>query len=71
MIKTNIQNEVKKLCIDENTTLSELAESCATSKQYVSRLLNKSGLVNPMLVKLVEALGYDMEIRFVKKEDER
>lgn len=67
MIKTNIQNEIKKLCIDEGTTLSELAEKCDTSKQYVSRLLGKTGLVNPMLVKLVEELGYDMEIQFVKR----
>lgn len=69
MIKTNIQNEVKKLCIDENTTLTELAESCGTSKQYVSRLLGKTGLVNAMLVKLVETLGYDIEITFVKREE--
>lgn len=67
MIKTNIQNEVKKLCIDENTTLTDLAESCGTSKQYVSRLLSKTGLVNAMLVKLIEALGYDIEIKFVKR----
>lgn len=67
MVKTNIQNEVKKLCIDEGTTLSELAEKCDTSKQYVSRLLGKTGLVNPMLVKLVEELGYDIEMNFVKR----
>ena len=67
MIKTNIQNEVKKLCIDEGTTLSELAEKCDTSKQYVSRLLGKTGLVNPMLVKLVEELGYDIEVNFVER----
>lgn len=67
MIKTNIQNEVKKLCIDEGITLSELAEKCDTSKQYVSRLLGKTGLVNPMLVKLAEELGYDIEVNFIKR----
>lgn len=67
MIKTNIQNEVKKLCIDEGVTLSELAEKCDTSKQYVSRLLGKTGLVNPMLVKLAEELGYDIEMNFIKR----
>ena len=67
MIKTNIQNEVKKLCIDEGITLSELAEKCDTSKQYVSRLLGKTGLVNPMLVKLSEELGYDIEMKFIKR----
>ena len=70
MIKTDIQKEVKKLCIDESTSLTELAENCDTSKQYVSRLLGKTGLVNPMLVKLVETLGYDIEINFVKRGEE-
>ena len=70
MIKTDIQKEVKKLCIDESISLTELAESCDTSKQYVSRLLGKTGLVNPMLVKLVETLGYDIEVSFVKRGEE-
>lgn len=70
MLKTDVQIEVKKLCLDEKTNLSELAESCGTSKQYVSRLLSKTGLVNAMLIKLVEALGYDIEIKFVKRGEE-
>lgn len=70
MLKTNIQNEVKKLCIDENTTLTDLAVRGGTTKQYVSRLLTKGSLVNPMLVKLVEELGYDIEVKFVKRGDE-
>lgn len=70
MIKTDIQKEIKKLCIDENTTLTELSERCGTSKQYTSRLLGKTGLVNPMLVKLAEALGYDIEVKFVKRGEQ-
>lgn len=70
MIKTNIQNEVKKLCIDEGITLTELAEQRGTSKQYVSRLLGKGTLVNAMLVDLVETMGYDIEIQFVKRGEE-
>lgn len=70
MLKTDIQIEVKKLCLDEKTSLSELAEKCGTSKQYVSRLLGKTGLVNAMLIKLVEALGYDIEVKFVKRGEE-
>lgn len=70
MIKTDIQKEVKKLCIDESISLTELAEQCETSKQYVSRLLGKTGLVNPMLVKMVETLGYDIEVSFVKRGEE-
>lgn len=70
MLKTNIKNEVKKLTIDEGVTLAELAEQSGTSKQYVSRMLGKGNIVLPMFVKLIEAAGYDIEIKFVKRGDE-
>ena len=67
MIKTDIQKEIKKLCIDEGTTLTEVAESIGTSKQYMSRMLGKGTLVNAKLVEALEALGYDIDIKFVKR----
>ena len=70
MIKTDIQKEVKKLVIDEGTTLSKLAEDSGTSKQYVSRMLGKGNIVAPMFVKLIEVAGYDIEVKFVKRGDE-
>ena len=70
MIKTDIQKEMKKLCIDEGTTLTELAENIGTSKQYMSRMLGKGTLVNAKLVEALEALGYDIEIKFVKRGEE-
>lgn len=70
MIKTDIQKEVKKLVIDEGTTLSALAEESGTSKQYVSRMLGKGNIIVPMFVKLIEVAGYDIELKFVKRGDE-
>ncbi len=70
MIKTDIQKEMKKLCIDEGTTLTEVAEKIDTSKQYLSRMLGKGTLVNAKLVEAMEALGYDIEIKFVKRGEE-
>ena len=70
MLKTDVQKEVKKLVIDEGLTLSTLAERAETSKQYVSRMLVKGNVVIPMFVKLLEAAGYDIEIRFVKRGEE-
>ena len=67
MLKTDIKLEVRKLCLDEKISLSDLAERQGTSKQYASRLLGKDTLVNKMLIDLVEELGYDMEIKFVKR----
>jgi hypothetical protein len=70
MIKTDIQKEVKKLVIDEGTTLSALAEESGTSKQYVSRMFGKGNIIVPMFVKLIEVAGYDIELKFVKRGDE-
>lgn len=67
MILTNLQKEVKKLCIDENTTFTDLAARAGTTKQYVSRLLGNGNLVNNMFIRLVEELGYDIEVRFIKR----
>lgn len=70
MIKTDIQKEMKKLCIDEGTTLTDVAESIGTSKQYMSRMLGKGTLINAKLVEALDALGYDIEVTFVKRGDE-
>lgn len=70
MLKTNIQNEVKKLCIDEGMTLTELATKIDTSKQYMSRMLGKGTIINAKLVEAMEAIGYDVEIKFVKRSEQ-
>lgn len=70
MLKTNIQNEVKKLCIDEGMTLTELAAKIDTSKQYMSRMLGKGTIINAKLVEAMEAIGYDVEIKFVKRSEQ-
>ena len=70
MIKTDIKKEIKKLTIDEDVTLAESAEKAGTSKQYASRMLAQGNIVLPVFVKLVEAIGYDIEMKFVKRGDE-
>lgn len=70
MLKTNVQNEVKKICIDEGLSLTELAGKIDTSKQYMSRMLGKNTLVNAKLIEALESIGYDIEIKFVKRGEE-
>jgi hypothetical protein len=70
MLKTNVKNEVKKICIDEGISLTELAGKIDTSKQYMSRQLGKSTIVNGKLIEAFEAIGYDVEIKFVKRGNE-
>lgn len=64
--------DIKKLCIDQGILLKDLAERAGTSKQYVSRLLNsEKEVMNGMFIRMAEALGYDIEIRYVERSGEK
>ena len=68
MLKSDVKKDIRKLLIDEDMTQAEMAVKAGTSAQYANRLLNSKDVVNGMFVKLVEAMGYDIEIRYVKRE---
>ena len=70
MLKNNIEVDVKVKCIEEGTTQVKLAEEVGTSKSYVSRLIKKpESVVNKTYVQMMEALGYDIELTYVKKAE--
>lgn len=69
MIRNNIELDVKVKCIENNTTQVQIAEDIQTTKSYVNRIIKKpEGVVNNTFVKMMEALGYDIELTYVKKE---
>ena len=52
MVRNNIELDVK-----------------GTTGQYVNRIIKKKdGLVNKTFVEIMEALGYDIELTYVKRE---
>lgn len=70
MIKNNIEVDVKVKCIEEGKTQAQIAEEIKTSSQYVNRIIKKSdGVVNKTFVQIMENLGYDIELTYIKKED--
>lgn len=70
MIKNNIEVDVKVKCIENETTQAQLAKTIGTTSQYVNRIIKKQdGVVNITFVQMLEALGYDVEIRYVKREE--
>lgn len=70
MIKNNIEVDVKVKCIEEEKTQAQIAEEIKTSSQYVNRIIKKSGgVVNKTFVQIMENLGYDIELTYIKKED--
>ncbi|MFR8984943.1 MAG: helix-turn-helix domain-containing protein [Phascolarctobacterium faecium] len=68
MIKNNIELDVKVKCIENGITQAQVAEKVGTSSPYVNRIIKKQdGVVNKTFVQMLEALGYDIELTYVKK----
>ena len=70
MVRNNIEIDVKTKCIEEGVTQSQLGTMIGTTRQYVNRIVKKKdGVINKCLVDMMEALGYDIELTYVKKEE--
>lgn len=70
MVRNNIEADVKVKCIEQGKSQVKVAEEIETTKAYVNRVIKKpDGVVNKTFVKIMEALGYDIELHYVKRED--
>ena len=70
MIKNNLEIDVKVKCLEEGVTQAQLAEMVGTSAPYVSRLINKKeGIINKVFVDMLDKLGYDIQLTYVKHEE--
>ena len=69
MVRNNIEVDVKVKCIEAGKTQVQIAEEINTTSQYVNRVIKKKdGVVNKTFVQMLEALGYDIELTYVKRE---
>lgn len=63
--------DVKVKCIENSITQAQLAKKVGTSSPYVNRIIKKQdGVVNKTFVQMLEALGYDIELTYVKRKSE-
>ena len=70
MVRNNIEVYVKVKCIEQGKTQAKLAEEIDTTKTYVNRVIKKNeSVVNNTFVKMMEALGYDIELHYVKRKE--
>ena len=68
MLKNNLEIDATVKCLEEGVTQAQLAEKIGTSAPYVSRLINKKeGILNKTFVEMLEALGYDIQLTYVKR----
>ena len=71
MLKNNIEVDVKVKCIELGITQAQLAENINTTSSYVNRVIKKKeGVINNTFVKMMEELGYDIELSYVKRKVE-
>ena len=69
MLKNNIEVDVKVKCIENATSQAKLASVVGTSPSYVNRLIqNPVRIVNKTFVSMMEKLGYDIEISYIKRD---
>lgn len=69
MVINNIEIDVKTKCIEERKTQVKLAEEIDTTRAYVNRVIKRQdSVVNNTFVKMMEALGYDIELNYIKRK---
>ena len=69
MIRNNIEVDVKIKCIEKGVTQAQLADDIQTTKSYVNRIIKKQdGVVNKTFIQMMESLGYDIELVYIKRE---
>lgn len=70
MVRNNIELDVKVKCLESHMSQLNLAKKIGTTSQYANRIIKKKdGLVNKTFVEIMEALGYDIELTYVKREE--
>lgn len=62
-----IKNEIKKLIIDENITFTEISEKLNISKNQLNNTFNKVNLSFNDIYKIMDSIGYKMQIEFIKE----
>lgn len=70
MVTNNIEVDVKVKCLESGKTQQQLGEEIGTTGQYVNRIMKKPEMViNKTFVKMLEALGYDIQLTYVPKKE--
>ncbi|MEQ9809253.1 XRE family transcriptional regulator [Streptococcus jiangjianxini] len=70
MIKNNTEVDVKTTCIEAGIIQVKLAQKIKTSVPYVNRVIrSKESIINNTFLKMMEALGYDIELKYVRRRE--
>lgn len=71
MLQNNIELDLKTRMIENGLTQTEVAEKLGVTLSYVNRITKgREQIVNKTFVKMMDELGYDVELTYKKKADE-
>ena len=62
-----LKKEFKKIVIDENLTMQEVAKRCGLSPQILQNRFSNSRIAFTDLKKFLDVIGYKMQIEFIKQ----
>ncbi len=68
MLQNNIELDLKTKLIESGLTQTEVAEKLGVTLSYVNRITKgREQIVNKTFVKMMDELGYDVELTYRKK----
>ena len=69
MLRNNVEPDLKTRLIENGVTQTEIAEKVGVSLPYVNRIIRgREQIVNKTFLKILDELGYDVELTYKKKE---
>ena len=69
MLQNNVELDLKMRLIESGQTQTEVAEKLGVSLSYVNRITKgREQIVNKTFVKMMDELGYDVEITYKKRQ---
>ena len=63
----NVEKEIRKILLDEDIEIKELARRLNTSQQNMSAKLKRNNFTTKDIEKILDVLGYELKIEFIKK----
>ena len=72
MLQNNIEMDLKMRLIESGQTQKEIAEMLGVTLSYVNRITKgREQIVNKTFVKMMDELGYDVELTYKRKTEEK
>lgn len=68
MLLNDIEMDIKTKLVESRRTQLDVATEAGFCTSYMTRLMRKTHVVNRTLVSLMEVLGYDVRIEYVRRD---